>query len=412
MAAKKLTDRAITATKAPASGRVELHDGQVPGLVLRITANDIRTWSVVYRRRSDGKKRRYTLGPYPSIELAVARQRGHDVVAAVWAGRDPVAEEKSLRQRLTFGGLVKLYLARHARRKLRTAGQIESRLNMHVLPEWEDRAAADISRADVVVVLERVMADGKGPLANRLRQLLSSVFGWGVSEGLLTLNPVSGVRPRTDEKPRERFLDEDEIRSVFGGLDAGVMIARHADVIRLCLMTGQRVGEVAGIRVAEIDPRSWIWTLPAERSKNARAHTVPLVGEARRVVERWLADASAAQRKWLFGTTTGKPMSATNIGTSLLRVRSDLLDEPFTAHDLRRTVATHLARLGIDRLTIGAILNHITTTKAGITGSVYDRHERIEEKRRALQAWDAELTRIVSGKASDNVLRPSFEGRA
>ena len=402
MSAQRLTDSRILAAKPTDGLRLELHDDKVTGLVLRITAVGKRTWSVVYRRRSDGLRRRLTLGPYPIVSLADARRRAQVELSRVWDGQDPVGDAKALRQRMTFSELLGLYLARHARRKLRTATQIEQRMKLHVLPHWERKAAEEITRQDVIYLLERIAGENKGPLSNRIRQLVSSVFGWAVAEGIVPANPVTGVRPRVSQVPRDRFLSEDEIRVFSQALDRGVMLERPTAILRLCLLTGQRVGEVAGIAVKEIDQQNWLWNLPKERSKNNRQHVVPIDGEARSIIKAWLARADEFNGAHLFLTTTGKPMAATHVGNALGHARNGIETAPFTAHDLRRTVVSHMARMGIDRLTIAAVVNHVGTTKAGITGSTYDHHDRLSEKRCALIAWDAEVHRIVLGQPIPN----------
>src|SRR5262249_28024388 len=160
-------------------------------------------------------------------------------------------------------------------------------------------------------------------------------------------------------------LSEEEIKVCWEALERPVMNERPADVLRLCILTGQRVGEVAGIAVDEIDPKCTLWRLPAARSKNGRAHSIPLVGLAVDIVGKWRSHAREARQAHLFQTVHGNPMQATNIGNSLDRARGEMGLPHFTAHDLRRTVASHMARLGIDRVTIGAALNHLSTTKSG-----------------------------------------------
>jgi len=196
--------------------------------------------------------------------------------------------------------------------------------------------------------------------------------------------------------PRERFLSEEEIKVFWDALTRSVTLEIPTDVLRLCLLLGQRVGEIAGLPVDELDAKCTLWQLPAARSKNKQSHSIPIPLKAREILQKWRDLAVANKQSHLFQTTLGGPMKSTNIANYLDDAREEIGLPHFTSHDLRRTVSTHMARLGISRETIGAALNHRSTVKRGVTGSVYDQYNRLPEVRGALEAWGSELDRLTA----------------
>lgn len=274
-----------------------------------------------------------------------------------------------------------------------------------VLPAMGERRADDITRAQIANLLDKV-ADRAPVASNRLHTVLSSVFSWGVSEGLVERNPVLGLRKRAAEVAKDRVFSDHEIKQMWTASDG--LGPAYRDIMRLILLTGQRPGEVAGLVHSELDLDAARWVLPAERVKNKRQHLVPLVGEAAVIVSRLAASTTKGP---LLITRRGVVPSSNDVAKAAQRLRSEGFALPFTAHDLRQTAATLMGRLEIDQMTIARILNHARTTKSTVTGNVYDRHTYEPQMRRALEALDAEIRRIVSGQPiSTNVLPLRREG--
>jgi integrase len=273
-------------------------------------------------------------------------------------------------------------------------------LRRELIPALGDRRAEEVHRTDVADLLDKVAI--RAPvLANRLQNTISSVFSWALSEGLVTSNPVTGLRKRTKEVAKERVLSDDEIRRFWQATEVASPAFR--DTLRLILLTGQRPGECAGIRAEEVEIRAGLWTIPADRTKNKIEHTVPLVGQALAIVIQ-LAETRKTGR--LIVTPRGKELTSQNLAKAMEALREGLFAEAVTPHDLRRTAATLMGRLEIDQMTIGRVLNHASTTKATVTGSVYDRHSYIPQKRRALEALDTELHQILMAtEATLNVVK-------
>jgi integrase len=388
MPAKSLTDVEVRSLRAEPDQRIEIFDAKARGLCLRVTSGK-KSWSYVYRPKASSRLRRYTIGDYPAWTLSAARGKALALRQQIQDGADPVIAAKTRRDALTVAGLIDRFIDRYAKAKLRSWKDYKAVLDRDVIPAMGERPAGEVSRAEVADLLDKVAI--RAPvLANRLQNTISSVFSWALSEGLVTANPVTGLRKRTQETAKERVLSDPEIQSFWKA--AGEASPAYRDTLRLILLTGQRPGECAGIRAQEVDLEAGLWTIPASRTKNKIEHAIPLVGQALDIVSR-LAEGKRAGS--LIVTPRGKELTSQNLAKAMEALREGVFAETVTPHDLRRTAATILGRLDIDQMLIGRVLNHASTTKATVTGSVYDRHSYIPQKRRALEALDAEIARIA-----------------
>jgi integrase len=390
MPARALTDVEVRSLKSEPDQRLVVYDQKARGLCLRVTART-KSWSFIYRPKGRAKQKRYTIGDYPAWSLSEARSKALALRRQVQDGGDPVAEVRTRRDALTVSGMVERFVSK-AKKRLRSWETYESLLNRDVIPVMGDRPAGDVSRAEVANMLDKI-AERAPVVANRVQNTLSSVFSWAVSEGLVLTNPVRGLRKRHDEVAKERVLSDEEVQALWRA--TGAMAPAYRDVLRLILLTGQRPGEVAGIQREEVDLEKALWTLPPERVKNKRRHLVPLVGEALSIV-RGRAEGGGAGP--LITTPRGHTPTSQDVAKAFERLRAEgIFNTPATPHDLRRTAATLMGRLEIDQMTIARVLNHASTTKATVTGSTYDRHTYEPQMRRALEALDSEVRRILSG---------------
>jgi integrase len=242
----------------------------------------------------------------------------------------------------------------------------------------------------VVALLDAIVARGVGPTANRTLSILRKVYNWGISRELVEFSPCAQVPRPALEHERERFLSEHELRAFLLALptiEDVPQTTKHA--FKFQLATASRPGEAAGVSWQEIDLRAGVWTLPSERSKTHKSHTLPLSSFALNV----LAEVRAIypQSAWPFPSTDG-PIRAATLATALRKNRAALGLERFTPHDLRRSAATQLAKLGNSRVVIASILGH---SLPGQT-SIYDRHSYQAEMRAALDQWGAVLERLSS----------------
>ena len=397
----RLTIRSVEAMK-PRSVRQEIPDSFLPGLYLVVQPSGAKGWAVRYRRQ--GVPRTLTLsGSYPALGLKDARELGAKALRAVAEGRDP-GREKILTRAAKADGVERVvdeFLERHARRsnRPRTAQETERLLRQHVLPRWRGRMVHDITRRDVLDILDRVVDGGAPIAANRVFAAVRKFFNWCAARDILAASPCAGVKPPTAERARDRVLSDDELRLVWVAADK--LGGTFGPLVKLLTLTGQRRDEVARMRHDELDLDACLWTLPPARVKNNQPHEVPLSTAALAVLERVPRVAGSP-----FVLTNGGASPAS--GYSKGKRRLDALlpaDMPvWRLHDLRRTCASGMARLGINLPVIEKVLNHSSGSFAGIVG-VYQKHSFADEKRQALEAWGDFVAALVEGKPASKVVR-------
>jgi integrase len=388
----KLTTKAVEAIK-PTTDRREIPDALLPGLYLIVQPSGARSWAVRYRHGD--RTRKHTLGNYPLLDLKAARELGAKALRVAAEGRDPGHDKKQERG-TTVEDVVAQFLDRHCRHNHspRTLKESERLLRLYVLSRWSDRPARNISRAEVREMLDRLMADGTPVLANRVHSITRKFFGWAAEHEIIPASPVAGLKAPAVEKSRDRVLTDQELRTVWNAAEGADPI--YGAMVRLLVLTGQRRGEVAGMEWAELDLKNRLWSLPGARTKNGRAHDVPLSRQAIAIINA----LPRTSERYLFSPTG-------NAAINGFGKPKDRLDElcgfaDWTVHDLRRTVASGMARLGIGLPTIERVLNHVSGSFAGIVG-VYQRHDFATEKRAALDAWGRHVAAIIDGRPASNV---------
>jgi len=398
-----LTDLQIRAEMK--GSRFELMDADVPGLGLRVLPTGRKFWFLRYGPR--GGRRRITFGEYPALSLAKARDKARELLAGVKVhDRDPMAERKAAREArkkaktATFAALAALYVEEHAKRKkrLRAWKEDERKLRVEVLPVWGSRQTAEIRRADVRELLERIAAERGGVCANRTRTLICRVFNFGIERERVEANPVYGVKRVHVEAPRERVLTEDELRVLWPLFDR--LQPAVAAAWRLVLLTAQRPGEVLSMRWCDLerDSHGWWWNIPAEVTKTNRAHRVPLSPQALAIVEA-LRPLTGATEWVLASRAEGKRLTWLSHSSARLRAWSEL--PHFTPHDLRRTAATWLGRSGVRPDTIDRLLNHAE----GRISRTYNRAGYEAEKRQAAVLLGSRVDAALAGEERSNVVR-------
>jgi integrase len=259
---------------------------------------------------------------------------------------------------------------------------------LHVLPRWRGRIIDSITKRDVLDVLDRVVAAGKPVAANRTFAVVRKLFNWCVARDIVAASPCIAVKRPAKEQTRDRVLSDDELRHVWRAADQ--VGAPLGSLVKLLILTGQRRDEVARMSWLELDLENKLLRLPRERVKNNRAHDVPLSPQALSVIEalpRFVESPHVL--------TTNGNVPTRNYNWGMRRLRSKLPPmPPWTLHDLRRTCASGMARLGIALPVIEKVLNHASGSFAGIVG-VYQRHDFAEEKRKALEAWGRHISGLV-----------------
>lgn len=409
---KALTTRSVEQMKPDAKTRREIPDGLLTGLYLVVqpqATTGAKSWAVRYRH--GGRPRKLTLGSYPALELAEAREAARDALQAVAKGRDPASQKAAARQeakegRDLFENVAAHFLARHADGK-RSRPEMERMLNHDILPKWRGRRIQDITRRDVVALLDGLQDRGIGTMTNRVFALIRKLFNWALSRDIVAASPCANLRAPVEEKSRDRTLTDDELRWMWAA--TGEIGYPFGPLVRLLAVTGQRRNEVAGMRRPEI--KDGLWSIPVERVKNKRPHDVPLSDFALDIMESLLKIVGVKQ---LVFTTNGETAVSgfssfkASLDKAMLALarkeRGPDFELPrWTLHDLRRTAATGLQRLNIPPHVTEAILNHRDGIIRGVA-AVYARHDYAGEKRIALEAWGRRLAAIVEGHQNDNVV--------
>ena len=341
---------------------------------IRVRASGARTW--IYHYKIGGKTRRLVLGHATAIKPARAREIAGELHAKVRLGRDPASEKRERVQRTlnTFGTVSERFLDQYKRRP-RTKYEVERHLQKYAAPLHPAPFEA-ITLRDVADLLAKI-DKASGPVtANRVRATLSTVFSWAMREGLAPTNPIANTNKR-EEKSRDRVLSNDELKRIWNtvGDDA------YGTIVKLLILTGQRRGEISGLYWSEIDFSTGAVNLPGDRTTNKRPHVIPLSSAAQALLTKLprVRDPVFEFTAWAY--------------------QKDLLDKRsgvrgWTIHDIRRTVATGMADIGIAPHIIEQILNHQSGHKGGVAG-IYNRSSYAAEKAAALVRWDEHVASIA-----------------
>ncbi len=379
-----------------------MRDRLTPGLVLRVSDTGLKVFYLC--KRVNQQMRRFKIGPYPILSLHDAREKARELLRNIELGRyvdkAPCEEEQRMP---TLAETVPQFIELYA--KQRTKDWKGSERVLLKFSSLYSRPIDSIKRADVVRVLDTIVANGTPTRANRALGALKKLMNWCVDRGVIEHSPVAQLRMPAKEEARERVLADDELRLCWQMATAEGY--PFAPCVWLLMLTGQRRGEVSGMRWSELDLANATWTLPGHRVKNKSSHIVPLSPLALEIIHslpRFLGS------DYVFTTTGPTPIS----GFGRLKERLDTAFGPtaedWRFHDLRRTCATNLAMLRTPPHIIEAVLNHKSGIVSGVA-AVYNRHAYLDEKREALEAWADRVREIVIAspeprRAEEAVARP------
>ncbi len=399
----RFTDRALRAL-TPKRQRYEVWEDNGKGLGLRISPSGRKSFIFMYRYA--GKTRRMTLGvfapPPDGLTLADAHLKHAEARKLLIRGIDPGAADvearRALRDAPTVSDLAAEYLERWAKPHKRSWAEDQRILEKDILPAWHNRKAKDITRRDVITLLDRIVDRGAPIVANRTLAVIRKMYNFGVQRDIVPTTPCTRIPMPAQERRRDRVLSADEIRAFWHGLDQANLARGTRLALRLQLATAQRTGEIVRASWEEFDLRHGWWTIPAERSKNGLPHRVPLsrCSLAILAAARSLSD----QSPFVFpsprlvrrdGTMAIRPIAPAALTRAVARNLDHFGGTHFTPHDLRRTAASMIASLGTRRTVLKMILNHVDNDVTAI----YDRHSYDQEKRMALDAWGERLEEIV-----------------
>jgi integrase len=407
MAAMKLKlDTKIVAALALPRGRTDeiCWDAELEGFGLRLRRRAdgglLRNWVTQYR--ANGHTRRLTIGAADKITPGQARDAARKILARVELGHDPQVEREAKRQQAahTVRATVADYLGAK-QSELRPESFRVTRLYLtgpyfralHSLP------VTAITRADVATCVRTIIRKHSTATAAAARRMLSAFFAWCIAEGLLGngANPVDGSHRPADPTPRDRVLTDPELVAVWKACGDD----DHGRIIQLLILLGSRRQEVGGMRWSELDPALGTWTLPAERSKNGRAHTIALPPPALAIINA----VPRTDRDHLFGDRSGAGFTSWGPAKAALDRRLAGAVQPWRAHDIRRTAATRMADIGIEPHHIEAVLNHYSGHRLGVAG-VYNRIVYERAVRAALVRWSEHVLALIEGRGSDDRVVP------
>lgn len=270
----RLTDAAIKKLKRPESGRVEYWDTHTRGFGLRCSESGVRSWVLITRSLKVGqwKQQRVTLGKYPAVSLAQARRRAEEAKARAEQGDDPAATVKADKLRMiessrnTYGLVTKDFLSKYRGRQNRrpaksTLEEMTRILTGADFKAWWDAPMAKLTRRDVMDALDAILNRGAERQANKTLSYLKLLFGWATHRGILEVDPTLGVKKPGAEVTRDRVLSADELRLIWQATEGDD--SQFNGIVRLLMLTGQRLNEVAQLPWREIDMDARLWALPS-----------------------------------------------------------------------------------------------------------------------------------------------------
>lgn len=370
LAERALSDAYLRSLKT--TERRDFFDAAQRGLGLRAAPSGLKTWFVM--RRVDGRQKRVTIGRYPEIGLAAARQEAARLLEDLAAGKAPKRTSSP-----TFAAVMEDWLARDQKAK-RTTDEKRRALTKDVLPRFGALPINAITRGDIRNLLDKIVDRGAPIHANRILAYLRRMFNWAVERDIIEVSPAAGIKPPASERSRDRTLSPKELAAVWKA--ANSLSEPFGPFFKMLILTGQRRSEVAGMRWSEIDLDKGEWVIPASRAKNGKAHVVHLCKEAVDI----LSGAHRIEGSDLVFTTTGTtPISGFSKAKTDLDKASQVND--WTIHDLRRTFATlATGELGIEPAVVDKILNHSSGVVTGVA-AVYQRHQYLDKRREAIEAW-------------------------
>jgi integrase len=402
----QFTERFVKSLK-PEEGQTKPRDvREKSGSGFGVTVFPSGEKSFIYIYHFGGRKRRMTLGKYPHCPLIEARKLHRDALTMLEAGKDPALEKRkekiTARDSSTVDGLIDEYIELWAKPRKRSWEADERCLNKDVRPFWGKIKAKDITRRDVILLLDRIKERGAPIYANRVLACVRRTFNFGIERDIITTNPCVAVKAVAAENRRERLLSIDEIRILWHALDNETtqeynphiihMSQQTKLVLKFQFATAQRKGEVVGAEWSEIDLVTGWWTIPGTKAKNKQTHRVPLSPLALNLLNE--IKQLSADSRYIF---PAKQKDTHITGSSIDHAvrRSTIVGvENWTPHDIRRAVSSHLTAMQISRLTVSKILNH---SESGSVTAIYDRHSYDTEKRNALEAWANRLKEILYG---------------
>ena len=396
----RLTKTAVENAK-PDVKRYFLWDETISGFGLVVHPSGKRTYILNYRSQVGGRtaaKRRITIGQHGSPWTPdTARREAQLLLGKIAGGEDPALERRDARQkqlssvRDAFGD----YLERYAQRHQKSWKETNRVFEKDLLPVIGHKPLDELKRRDIARLIDHIAAT-RPVLAARARAYLSKFLNWSVEQEYIAFSPLEGLKPNLKPNERDRVLNHREIKILWMATEK--LESPWRQFVRLLFLTGQRRGEIAGLMHEEIDYKEALICLDAQRTKNGQSHRVPLGDLARQEIA-----SSIEWGPYIFTTNGQAPISAlSQLKRKLDGLMAEINErssdkcviENWTWHDLRRSFATEMAKLGIAPHVVEALLNHRSGTIRGVA-RIYNRHDYLAEARSAIQKWEALVKKLT-----------------
>lgn len=386
------TDTYIKALK-PKLTRYEEYEGG--GFGIRVTPHGIKTW--IYRYKINGKTDKLTLGHYPTMSLANAKKRFAELSGLRREGQTPkqIIEQEEQKENNTVCKLIQAWYSGYAEKSRKKPRQIKQQIDADIIPLLGHLSLDKIQTIDIAKALDKIVARGAPIHANRVLSTIKQAFNYGVSRGSLQYNPASNIRTRDIgglEKPRDRVLTLDEIKKIWFFLDSDKsQMAFHTKcAIKIILLTGVRTAELRLAKWDEFNLDESLWTIPAEHCKGGETHKIHLSDQVKDLLTVLSQEYNSGHV--IYGESQFKPLSENALSRAVARIQDRIGIPKWTAHDLRRTFATHLGEtLSVDPVVIEKCLGH----KMPRIMATYNKNEMLLERKEALNRWSQHLNILL-----------------
>ena len=400
MPKKQLTSRVVASLKTTKSQEDFWDTGvRIRGVSFGIRVSRTGTKEYALRYRMNGRYRRMSMGDAANMGIAEAHAKAIDHAKQLEEGKDPAEIRNQYKVAETCDEVFDLYLKQYAVNKRDKGAEDRRIIERDVRPAIGLKKARDVTRRDIIAILEHISNERDAVvMANRTRALLSKVFNFALEREIIQTSPCVGLSRKKKEKSRDRVLSSEELKAILLYIPKEGLILES--LFKFALFTAARIGEITGARWDEIDWKESLWVLPPERTKNGKKHTIPLADTAIKLLKALQSEQEESE--FLFPSNRSQFIKMRTIQNCVVRVIKRAEVKHFTPHDLRRTVATGLRRLGTSREIVSKILNHAEHSVI----SIYDRYQLVPEMRSAFQKWSLYISTILtSGKQKNDESR-------
>jgi integrase len=374
--------------------RYEEYEGG--GFGLRISPTGIKTW--IYRYKIDGKTDKLTLGHYPSMSLANAKMRFIELSELRRAGQSPKGsiQDKQDKENNTVEKLILAWYESYASKSRKKPQQIKQQIDADIIPLLGHMELEKLQPREITAALDKIVKRGAPIHANRVLSTLKQAFNYAVSRGTMQKNPAASIRTRDIggiEKPRERYLTLDELKTIWNFLDGELcqMSLQTRSAIKIMILTGVRTAEIRLAQWSSFDFANSLWTIPPELTKGAITVKIHLTDLTKSVLQD-LKDVSDSPCV-LPGLVPDMPLDQNALPRAIRRIQNRVGIPAWTAHDLRRTFATQLGeRFNIDPVVIEKCLGH----KMPKIMATYNKNDMLPQRKEALEQWSTLIGQLVS----------------